>query len=561
MQALSENEIIMRLEPIQGLNRNHELRYFFWRLYNHPENNIFMFWSTRSKEDFDEVFENRIAKNSKEVFVYFENDIPVGTCRIIKGQGPYEHVAICGSTTIDPDKKRQGTGTRLKKAVQEYVSKHYPDVKRYELTYEADNQASRQLGGKLNYYEKCGYKTEGQFRDFWPREAVSYEKMGENSPYEDWLIKNKGDHRLEKHFWFTTEIYAAFFKHEGAGYEETTMPSKSFLNVFSPSQIETDSSYSFRFAQKEDIAALIMLYKNSGTPWNAMYTNLEELASLLEVAVNSEKIAIITDTLSGKVIASCQVDRHPYPSVEHTVVIENPVSEQNAEAAMALFSGIANYYLNKDPAVKRIELNNVLSIDASLIEGLESSHFEFCGLQRGRYFHKEKEKYLDELMFECNLFNLDDALRCCQKRLNAEKKLLAFGVEVPFNLKLEEAFLTGLIEILTEIKSRPDSEKISLEQGNIIYRLIRNVCTQDYLSVEQRLSYLTDLRENFNNFISKDEKIVVLFDVCQALLSQKFTHTFSTYPEYTRFFRHKKNIDSTDTSIREEKGTVSRKVL
>lgn len=51
MHQAQENSIVCQLIPIHNLKRGHPLREKFWELYNHPENNIFMYWETRSQEE------------------------------------------------------------------------------------------------------------------------------------------------------------------------------------------------------------------------------------------------------------------------------------------------------------------------------------------------------------------------------------------------------------------------------------------------------------------------------------------------------------------------------
>lgn len=526
MKSIAGKEIIRTLVPIHILDLSHPLVEFFWRLYNHPANNIFMYWSTRSFEEFKIIFKDIICKGSKEVFVYHEDGRPVGTCRIIQGEGPHKHIITCASTTIDPEKKRGGIGTRLKQTVREHVAKNYPEIKRHELTYAGDNPASRKLNNNLNYYEKCGYLTEGRYDDWWTQLEPNYNNMSHN-PYQKWLEDNRGDHRLDEHFWPTSEIYAGSFE-AVENYEKTAIfPSKT-LRLFSFSQTDTDSRYSFRLAEEKDIPQLISIYKNSYTAWDNAYIEEANLKTLLKQTVENKQLFVVNDA-DKNIVAAIKTSKHRL--IEYTVIFENAVIAKHINDSIVLkilFSSIIKHFLTNNPAIKRIELN-VVAKDDLLIRGIENSGFEYCGTERGKYFDNKSQKYFDEHMFECKLFRLEDALCCCQKRIAAEAKLITLKGGTPFNIALSVKFLKGIEKLLKELLGKQNANQLSFEQENIIYRTVRTLCTQDYLSALERRDYIRNVKRTFSGLITKEPLIEKLYQECEGLLSMKLENQISIY--------------------------------
>ncbi|HLB42162.1 MAG TPA: GNAT family N-acetyltransferase [Gammaproteobacteria bacterium] len=532
----SNNSINCELIPIHHLDRNHPLREVFWELYNHPANNIFMYHPTRNRQAFDELFENIIRPGSTEIFVYHENGEPIGTCRIVQGEGPYQHVMSCCSTTIDPDKKRHGAGTRLKQAVVEYVQKHYPNIKRHDLTYEADNPVSQRLNHQPNYYEKCGYVTEAVYKNWWPRSSVNYEGM-ENNPFQSWLNENSGDHRLNEHFWPTAEIYAGRLQDDIKNYEKTNPPEKRLL-VFS-SLTNADTNYNLRLANEADINQLVILYQNSYTVWDNAYTSDSTLKEILKRAIAAKQLYIV-ENANKEIVAACLTSKHRY--IKHTMILENIVTnEKHPQAAKFLLIRLATNCLKENIEIKRIELN-IVAEDSVLLNSLEASRFEYCGTERGRFYDAKKDRYRDEHKFECALFRLKDAIEICENRLLAQINLIQKKHKTPFNVKLSKSSLEDILALLNQLKLKYEQNELSFEQENIIFRMMHAVCTQDYLAAQERRDCLREIKHTFADIISKEKIIEQLYQYCDNLMSMKCENQVSLYSNKSELFKSKTAI-------------------
>ncbi|WP_250632779.1 GNAT family N-acetyltransferase [Rhodoflexus caldus] len=130
---------------------------FFYRLYMHPKNNIWLLYAAMPPDEFRPIYADLLAKGV--LWQYKTADgIPAGMCKLIPYTYRTAHVVYLGGVAIDPDLSGRGYGTAMLQEIIGYArSKGF---RRIELSVTVGNDAAK------NLYEKVGFRQEGILREF-----------------------------------------------------------------------------------------------------------------------------------------------------------------------------------------------------------------------------------------------------------------------------------------------------------------------------------------------------------------------------------------------------------
>lgn len=130
---------------------------FFYRLYMHPKNNIWLLYPTMSPDDFRPIYADLLEK--EVLWQYRTPDgISAGMCKLIPYTYRTAHVVHLGGVAIDPDLSGKGCGTAmLQEIIQHAKSRGF---RRIELSVTVGNDVAK------NLYEKVGFCQEGILREF-----------------------------------------------------------------------------------------------------------------------------------------------------------------------------------------------------------------------------------------------------------------------------------------------------------------------------------------------------------------------------------------------------------
>jgi L-phenylalanine/L-methionine N-acetyltransferase len=129
---------------------------FIFYMYMHPQVNPHLLYEQMGVEDFKPIFENLMTADI--LYIYEDNNEPVGMFKLMPQTFRSAHVAYLGSFAIDPAFAGKGHGTKMLLTIIA-LAKH-TDIKRIELSAGVQNKNAIAL------YKKCGFEEEGVLRRY-----------------------------------------------------------------------------------------------------------------------------------------------------------------------------------------------------------------------------------------------------------------------------------------------------------------------------------------------------------------------------------------------------------
>jgi len=143
-----------------------------YKIYMDETVNPFVNFENMSKEAFQPIFEEMIAKDGFQVY---ELDGEVISALVVnRFQHRLKHLAYIGAFGIKLSYQGRGIGTKI---MQELIRDLHSDgVRRIELRVEADNDRA------INFYRKLGFQVEGTLQNYMKRaqdiDYVDVHQMG-----------------------------------------------------------------------------------------------------------------------------------------------------------------------------------------------------------------------------------------------------------------------------------------------------------------------------------------------------------------------------------------------
>ena len=129
---------------------------FIYELYNHEQINPFLLYEQMDMNSFLPIFDELVAKNF--LYVYEEDDIPTGMCKLVPQQHRNAHIVYLGGFAIHPFFGGRGEGLKMMKEIIDLVKQK--NFLRIELSVAAINEKAIRL------YEKAGFVKEGLLKKF-----------------------------------------------------------------------------------------------------------------------------------------------------------------------------------------------------------------------------------------------------------------------------------------------------------------------------------------------------------------------------------------------------------
>ena len=129
---------------------------FIFRLYMHPQSNIFLLYEPMPPDEFLPIFNDLLEKKIKYVFEH--DGAPVGMFKLIPATHRNAHVAFVGGLAIDPAQAGRGHGFAMMSALKEYCRQR--GFLRIELSVDMGNVPA------YNLYKKSGFEEEGLLKKY-----------------------------------------------------------------------------------------------------------------------------------------------------------------------------------------------------------------------------------------------------------------------------------------------------------------------------------------------------------------------------------------------------------
>src|SRR5262245_8316471 len=85
----------------------------------HPEINPWMLYEPMQQEQFLPIYNELVSK--KNLFVFEDDNKPVGMCKLVPQQFRNAHIVYLGSVAIDPSYRGKGMGSEMLEEIKEHV--------------------------------------------------------------------------------------------------------------------------------------------------------------------------------------------------------------------------------------------------------------------------------------------------------------------------------------------------------------------------------------------------------------------------------------------------------
>lgn len=129
---------------------------FVYELYMHPQVNPYLLYELMDADNFEPIYKDLI--NQQLIYVYSNDDQPVGMFKLIPLQYRSDHIVYLGGLAIDPACAGRGEGIRMLNEIIALAGKL--GFLRMELSVAINNEKAIAL------YEKAGFQKEGVLRKY-----------------------------------------------------------------------------------------------------------------------------------------------------------------------------------------------------------------------------------------------------------------------------------------------------------------------------------------------------------------------------------------------------------
>jgi len=129
---------------------------FIYELYMHPQINPFLLYEQMDINDFKQVFDDLTNRNV--LFVFEDDGIPTGMCKLVPQQYRNSHIIYLGGIAVHPFFAGKGEGIKMMQEIIEHSKQN--GFSRIELSVASINEKAIRL------YEKAGFVKEGMLRKF-----------------------------------------------------------------------------------------------------------------------------------------------------------------------------------------------------------------------------------------------------------------------------------------------------------------------------------------------------------------------------------------------------------
>jgi RimJ/RimL family protein N-acetyltransferase len=129
---------------------------FVYELYMHPQINPFLLYEQMEVNNFKPVFDD--LTNRKVLFVFEDDGIPTGMCKLVPQQYRNSHIVYLGGIAIHPFFAGKGEGIKMMNDIIDFAKQN--GFLRIELSVASVNEKAIRL------YEKAGFVKEGVLRKF-----------------------------------------------------------------------------------------------------------------------------------------------------------------------------------------------------------------------------------------------------------------------------------------------------------------------------------------------------------------------------------------------------------
>ncbi|WP_310380216.1 GNAT family protein [Flavobacterium sp.] len=127
-----------------------------YKLYMNPEVNPYLLYEMMDEETFRIIFDDLLQQ--EVLYLYKENSVPVGMCKLIRQKHRNEHLLYVGGVAIHPNHSGKGFGKKMMLEIIDFCSK--TGVLRIELSVASSNIKAIRL------YEKAGFTKEGVMKNY-----------------------------------------------------------------------------------------------------------------------------------------------------------------------------------------------------------------------------------------------------------------------------------------------------------------------------------------------------------------------------------------------------------
>jgi len=129
---------------------------FIYEMYMHQQINPFLLYEQMDKKDFLFVFKDLLAK--EVLYVFEEEGIPTGMCKLVPQQFRNAHIVYLGGIAIHPFFAGKGEGLKMMNDIIQFAKQNA--FLRIELSVASINEKAIRL------YEKAGFVKEGLLKKF-----------------------------------------------------------------------------------------------------------------------------------------------------------------------------------------------------------------------------------------------------------------------------------------------------------------------------------------------------------------------------------------------------------
>ena len=129
---------------------------FVYELYMHQQINPFLLYEQMEISDFKPVFND--LTNRKFLFVFEDDGVPTGMCKLVPQQYRNSHIVYLGGIAIHPFFSGKGEGIKMMNDIIDFAKQN--GFLRIELSVASVNEKAIRL------YEKAGFVKEGILRRF-----------------------------------------------------------------------------------------------------------------------------------------------------------------------------------------------------------------------------------------------------------------------------------------------------------------------------------------------------------------------------------------------------------